>query len=78
MIRFLFLSVLFFQPICLLLAGDITEAMIFPVDFQRGLYSITENHPYVIIPKMRGDRKMLMAALPEFFIELPEKEKVFS
>ncbi len=76
MIRFLFLTALFFQPICLLFAGDITEAMIFPVDFQRGLYSITENHPYVIIPKMRGDRNALMAGPPKFFIELPEPVKV--
>ncbi|OQA84721.1 MAG: hypothetical protein BWY31_02293 [Lentisphaerae bacterium ADurb.Bin242] len=76
MIRILFLSALFFRPVCLLLAGGITEAMIFPVDFQRGLYSVTENHPYVIIPKIRGDRNALFADPPGFFIELPEPVKV--
>ena len=38
-----------------LAAADVLDVHLFPVDFQRGNYQITEKYPYRVIVKFKGN-----------------------
>ena len=59
-----------------LAAANIHDVHLFPVDFQRGLFSVTENYPYKIVVKFTADVWPLHKDPPQFVIELPAQVKL--
>ncbi len=54
-----------------LFARGVTEMHLFPADFQRGNYPLTENYPYRIIVKFKGEAWKLQKNQAKFIFELP-------
>lgn len=52
-------------------AADLSDVQLFPVDFQRGSYPVTEKYPYRITVKFKGETWKLRQNPPKFVIELP-------
>ena len=59
-----------------LAAADVLDVHLFPVDFQRGNYQITEKYPYRVIVKFKGNVWELHKNPPNFVIELPAQVKL--
>ena len=52
-------------------AADLLDVQLFPIDFQRSRYRITEKYPYRIIVKFKGRVRPLHNNPPVFVMDLP-------
>ncbi|MBO7328500.1 MAG: hypothetical protein J6W00_06995 [Lentisphaeria bacterium] len=68
--KFLFLLALTISTSALFAKG-VTAMQLFPADFQRGNFPVTENYPYRIIVKFKGEAWKLKKNQAKFVFELP-------
>ncbi len=57
-------------------SADITGVELFPVDFQKGKFAVTESYPYMVTVKPKGKVYPLHVNSPDFVITLPDKVKL--
>lgn len=59
-----------------LMAADMYDVHLFPVDFQRGNFAVTESYPYRVVVKFQAEIWPLHKDNPQFVIELPAAVKL--